>query len=320
MAAHYWRLLLLGELGFAIAMATLGRTAFQIPLGMAILTGLGVLLLLPGILAGVSFVLARLMRHSKHPSQDFIGSLSAWIRESMALGWASIAMSAEPCRRFPYDDSRGAASLPARKTRGPDNPVLLIHGVTCNRGVWHPMARALHARGFGPIRAVNLEPLLGNIDSHAAGVADEIRRLRRDCGGARVAIVAHSMGGLVARAALAHLAPDDISRIVTLGSPHHGSVLARILPGLPYRQMEPDSNWLADLNAAQEGHFPVPVTCIYSSNDNLVRPTWSCALEGATRVELEGLGHLSLLSARRAIDSTLSALTDSPAARQPCLT
>ena len=181
------------------------------------------------------------------------------------------------------------------------------------------MAQALRAHGFSPIRAVDLEPPLGHIGSHAGSVAREIQQLRRDCGGARVAIVAHSMGGLVAREVLRVLGPDDISRIVTLGSPHHGSLLARILPGLPFREMDPGSPWLADLNGAQEGHFPVPITCIYSAHDNLVRPTWSAALEGATRIELEGLGHLSLLSARPAVDSALTALKGSQVGREPCL-
>ena len=313
MAARYWRLLLLGELGFATAMAMLARIAFEIPLEMTVAAGLSVLLLLPAALVGVSFVVAGLMRPSKHTSKLCIGSLHAWLRESIALERVTLAMCAEPWRRFRYDGPRDGTTPPA-------NPVLLIHGVFCNRGVWRPMAQALRGHGFSPIRAVNLEPPLGQIGSHAEYVAKEIRQLRRDCGGARVTIVAHSMGGLVARDVLRVLEPDDISRIVTLGSPHHGSSWARILPGSPFRQMEPGSPWLADLNAAQEGHFPVPITCIYSAHDNLVSPAWSAALEGATRMELEGLGHLSLLSARPSIDATLAALTDSRAGREPCLT
>jgi len=316
MAAYYWRLLLLGQLGLAAALAVLLGVSFNIAPALAALTGLGVLLLLPCALAGASFAVARLVRSSKHSPEGWIELLRPWVRESIALERVALAMSVEPWRRFEYDGSRARASLPAR----PRNPVLLIHGVVCNRGVWRPLAAALHARGFGPIRAVNLEPLLASIDSHAAYVADEIRQLRGDCGGARVTIIAHSMGGLVARAALPFLGSDDISQIVTLGSPHHGSLLARLLPGLPYRQMQPDSGWLARLNAAQEGRFPVPVTCIYGANDNLVRPTWSAALEGATRIELEGLGHLSLLTAQAAIDCTLAALTASSAEREPCLT
>ena len=300
MAARYWRLLFLSELALATAFAMRVGVAFKLPLGLAVLAGLGVLLLLPGALAGLSFVIAGVMGPPQRGRGTFIDLLRAWVSESVALQRATLAMSLEPWRRFDYDSPPGAPQ--------PPKPVLLIHGIVCSRAVWRPLANALRGQEFGPIRAVNLEPLLGNIDSHAKSVATVIRQLRCKCGGARVTIIAHSMGGLVARAALRLLEADDIRQIVTLGSPHHGTWLAQLLPGLPYRQMQPDSEWLAALNAAQEGRFPVPVTCIYSTNDNLVTPSRSAALQGATRFELRGLGHLSLLSARPAIDCTLRVL------------
>jgi triacylglycerol esterase/lipase EstA (alpha/beta hydrolase family) len=180
--------------------------------------------------------------------------------------------------------------------------------------------KALRTQGLGPVRALNLEPLTADLDLQAAHVANELRRLRRECKGARVAIVAHSMGGLVARATLRLVGPDDISQIITLASPHYGSPLARLLPGLANQQMRPDSAWLATLNAAQEGRLPVPITCIYSAHDNLVVPACSAALAGARLLELRALGHLSLLSARRSINSVLAALTGSRIGSEPCPT
>jgi pimeloyl-ACP methyl ester carboxylesterase len=41
-----------------------------------------------------------------------------------------------------------------------------------------------------------------------------------------VAIVGHSMGGLVARAALTHAAGKQVSQLITLGTPHSGSIAA----------------------------------------------------------------------------------------------
>ena len=55
-----------------------------------------------------------------------------------------------------------------------------------------------------------------------AGLAE---RLRAD-GAARIAIVAHSMGGLVARAALALPGTDKVERLLLLGAPHRGSFAA----------------------------------------------------------------------------------------------
>ncbi|HVW68526.1 MAG TPA: alpha/beta hydrolase, partial [Steroidobacteraceae bacterium] len=154
----------------------------------------------------------------------------------------------------------------------------------------------------------NLEPLLADLDSQAARLASELRQLSHECDGAPIAVIAHSMGGLVARAALRLVDSAGISQLITLASPHHGTRLARLLHVLPFSQMRPQSAWLEELNAVQEPHFPVPLTCIYSNSDNIVRPTESAALKGARLIELRGLGHLSLLSARESIDRTLATL------------
>jgi pimeloyl-ACP methyl ester carboxylesterase len=313
MAAHYWRLLLLCELGCATAIATLYSGAGSALLLVLASIGLLAFLLIPCALVGISFFVMRLANSTQPSRGGSTEVVRAWLTESLALTRAMLAMSLEPWQHSDYDSpAHGAHAQLA-------NPVLLIHGIICNRAVWRPLASALRTHGFGPIRAVNLEPLLADIDTHAAYVADEIRQLRCKCGGARVTLIAHSMGGLVARAALRLLGPEDISQIITLGTPHHGSLLARLLPGLPHRQMQPDSDWLTTLNADQESHLAVPITSIYSAHDNLVIPARSAALAGATRFELRGLGHLSLLRSRPAIDCTLAALPDIRAGREPCL-
>jgi predicted alpha/beta hydrolase family esterase len=313
MAARYWRLLFLGELGLATALAMLLAASCSLSFMMTALAELVAVLILPGAMVGISFIAARVATGAaQRPPVDCGKALHTWITESVACERATLAMIMEPRQRDPWDR--------LFEVRGAGGPVLLIHGVVCNRAVWRSWASALRAREFGPIRAINLEPLHADIDVHARKVANELRALRRDCNGARVAIVAHSMGGLVARAALRLAGPDDISQVVTLGSPHHGTALARVLPGRPYEQMRTDSEWLAALNAAQEGRLPVPFTCIYSINDNLIAPARSAVLGGANRLELRGLGHLSLLSAPEAIEGALAALQAADVEQEPCLT
>jgi pimeloyl-ACP methyl ester carboxylesterase len=56
------------------------------------------------------------------------------------------------------------------------------------------------------------------LDELGASLAKELERLAPR----RVHLVAHSMGGMVARAALKH-APQNLGRIVMLGTPNHGS-------------------------------------------------------------------------------------------------
>ncbi|HVS75396.1 MAG TPA: hypothetical protein VHE11_00570, partial [Steroidobacteraceae bacterium] len=122
------------------------------------------------------------------------------------------------------------------------------------------------------------------------------------------AIVAHSMGGLVARAALRRARPGLIGRIITIGAPHHGTTVACLFRWPSALQMCPGSRWLDDLNASQEGHWAVPVTTLYSLEDNLILPAISSRLEGARAHELRGLGHLTLLRSPQVLDRVVSEL------------
>jgi predicted alpha/beta hydrolase family esterase len=301
MAARFWRLLLGWQLLYAAAVTGLVAATTYLSPGGVVLTALAAVLSAPLLLVTLSFVTGGVAaRGARAPAMPLPGLVPALLRETAAFLRAALAMIAEPHRRPPGADAPGGAA-PAR-------PVLLIHGIVCNRGIWRPLIERLRAEGFAPIRAVDLEPLFADIDSHAACVVRELRELERQSDGAPVAIVAHSMGGLVARAALRSIGPDLVSRIVTIAAPHHGTLIARLFRSTPARQMCPQSPWLRSLNQLQEGHLPVPVTSIYSLHDNLVVPPGSARLDGARRHELRGLGHLSLLSARESIDCTLAAL------------
>ncbi len=302
MAARFWRFLLGGQLLYAAVVTAVLAAALSLSAGELVLTALLVTISAPCVLVTSSYLIGRIgaRRDGGHDRAPLRGLVAALLRETLAFCAATFAMIAEPYRRPPREDAGRAAHR---------SPVLLIHGIVCNRAIWRPLLERLAARGFAPVRAVNLEPLFADIDAHAASVVRELRELQRSSDGMPVAIVAHSMGGLVARAALRATGPGLVSRIVTIASPHHGTSLARLFGSLPARQMRPGSTWLQALNASQEGALPVPVTSIYSLHDNLVAPPRSGALAGARLHELAGVGHLSLLRAEVSLERTLAALT-----------
>lgn len=109
-------------------------------------------------------------------------------------------------------------------------------------------------------------------------------------------IVAHSMGGLVVRAYLTETASSRVAKLVTMGSPHHGTQLARLGLGLNARQMGEPSEWLetlADIEAANVSH---PSTLsIYTLNDDLVYPPESSVLAWAENVPVSAIGHMGLV-------------------------
>lgn len=194
------------------------------------------------------------------------------------------------------------------KSTGARPPLLLIHGYQCNRGLWFWLRPRLQAAGW-TVATHNLEPVWGNIDDYAQGIERRIDEVLTATGAARVILIGHSMGGLVLRAYLRRHGRDKVARIVTLGSPHQGTRLARLGLGRNARQMRIGSSWLAAL--ARPGAVPLPPdsVSIFTFNDNYVFPQQACStLEGAANVAISGVSHLGMAFSPVVLEKLLEAL------------
>jgi triacylglycerol esterase/lipase EstA (alpha/beta hydrolase family) len=188
-------------------------------------------------------------------------------------------------------------------------PILLLHGVLCNAGAVTGLRADLVARNLGPVYALSYGPPLASIDEFADQVAAKIDAIRDVTGAARVAIVGHSMGGLVARAYLRRHGAQKVFLVMTLGTPHHGSVHAWLFPGLAIAQLRPGNAWLADLNRAEGAPAGVRLVSLWSWHDSMVAPQTSSRLAGAENIELSGIGHNALLGDRRVFALVAEELT-----------
>jgi hypothetical protein len=171
-------------------------------------------------------------------------------------------------------------------------PVVLVHGVLCNAGVWTSIQQKLAAAGIGPVYALSYGPPLHPIAVFSAQLERLIERACADTGARRVVVVGHSMGGLVARDLFRTFGSSKVARVITLGTPHHGSGFAWIAPGACLAQIRPGSTWLAALPPAPASP---PFVSLWSPHDSMVTPQTSCLLEGATNVAFLGIGHNALL-------------------------
>jgi len=202
-----------------------------------------------------------------------------------------------PCARAAtriYPDSR----LP---------PVLLLHGYGCNSGYWAHLLPLLDAARISHA-TVDLEPVAGDIDDYVPLVERAVRELCAAAGTDKVAIVAHSMGGLVARAWMRAHGSAALARVITLGTPHHGTALARFGLGKNAFQMRPGSAWLRALAASEDGAGRSLVTSLYTHHDNIVSPQESSRLEGARNIEFGGVGHVALGSNPRVLAAVMDEL------------
>jgi len=190
--------------------------------------------------------------------------------------------------------------------------VLLVHGYAGNRGQWWWLRRRLRARGFA-VATINLEPPLADIDCFAEQLHARIEVLLAEANVDRVALVAHSMGGLVSRAYLRRHGCGRVTTLITVASPHHGSVIACLGPGRDARQMEPDNDWIRQLG--DQDSFAVPVVSIWGAIDEFVVPQDSSRLAGAQDVPFATHGHLSMLFSPAVLER-LQAELDGPGSLQ----
>lgn len=184
-------------------------------------------------------------------------------------------------------------------------PVLLLHGYACNSGYWAQLSARLSAAGISHY-APDLEPLGAAIDDYVPQVQAAVEQLCAASGAQQVVIVGHSMGGLVARAWLRRHGSARAAGVITLGTPHHGTGLARYGIGQNTRQMQPGHSWLVELAGAEAAAQRALLTSIFSHHDNLVAPQESGRLAGARNLEFGAIGHVALGRAAPVLDCVMA--------------
>jgi triacylglycerol esterase/lipase EstA (alpha/beta hydrolase family) len=203
---------------------------------------------------------------------------------------------------------RGCARMTVHP-RGAHVPVLLVHGYGCNSGYWAHLVPLLDREGISHA-SVDLEPVAGSIDDYAPLIEERVQALCAATGAARIAIVAHSMGGLAARAWMRRYGSARAARVITLGTPHHGTALARFGPGANAVQMRRDGPWLRDLAASEGPDVRARIVSIYTYHDNIVAPQDSSVLPGARNIAFGGVGHVALGSNPRVLAAVLQLLRE----------
>jgi pimeloyl-ACP methyl ester carboxylesterase len=235
---------------------------------------------------GVQFLLARRVRQDLAPQYrlNLAGALSLYDREVDAsmrgIWWANPFLNDVPLP-VPVEPHRELA-------------ILCVHGYFCTRAIWLPFARAAIARGYY-CQAVTIEPPFCSIDGYATQIGQAIDALCAASGSNNLVVVAHSMGALAVRAYLRRSQDARVARLVSIGAPHHGTLLAKFSRTANGREMRPDSPWLQTLNATETPMSLSRITSIYSTHDNIVTPYQTAELPGADNRLVHGIGHVSLV-------------------------
>ncbi len=180
---------------------------------------------------------------------------------------------------------------------GAGRPVLLVHGYGMVRGSMLVVGWRLARAGFRPA-AVGYTPL--RAPEHAAAkIAAAAAALAAAGNVAKVDVVAHSVGGLLSRAARALPAGTAVGRIVTLGTPHRGAWWSR-LPIGPLR---------VAMRAGTFGPGEPTDLAITSRADMVIRWNQATLDPPSTTLILDAAGHAGLLLDARAHRAAIAHLT-----------
>ncbi len=226
----------------------------------------------------------------------------AWMGAHLALyPWGLLKDRADDLA----GDRLGVAELPPVQrglvigdVEAAGTPILLVHGMVDNRSIFTLLRRGLRRRGFGRLIALNYSPLSNDVRELSLTLSELVEQVCAETGYERIHVVAHSMGGIVARYYVQRLGGDErVHTLVTLGSPHAGTFPARLFPHPLVRQLRPSSDLVAELRE------PAPecrtrFVAIWSDLDQLIVPKTSAMIDHpdlmARNVFIRGVGHMSL--------------------------
>lgn len=194
------------------------------------------------------------------------------------------------------------------KKKASQTPVLLVHGYLHNSSAWIFFRNRLNAAGIGDVYTVNLGKPLGSIEHHAKTIQRKLKEVEEISGRDDIILVGHSMGGLASAYYATHLArPGTVKKVITLGSPLHGSKLGYLGFHHVAKQMRVGSEFTSVFLERMKVAKHIQFLHIGSRYDLFVIPHNSCFVQDESnhRNTEFVLGHLSLLFSSSVLNAVI---------------
>jgi len=185
--------------------------------------------------------------------------------------------------------------LPANIEAG-QHVVVLLHGLFATAGVLRPLRRELEQRARAKTASLSYAPGPG-VEEVAHRLGALIARLPVD---ARIHLVGHSMGGIVARWFVQEQGGDPrVVQTIALATPFYGTRHARLMFGPAGRDIAPESPLLRRLRQSTPW-CGVPHVSMAAAHDAVV--TESALFEIGEHFVIPNVGHNGLLYSREATE------------------
>jgi triacylglycerol lipase len=191
--------------------------------------------------------------------------------------------------------SSGGGTKPV--SQATPGPVVLVPGYGGSQTGLDVMAAYLRAHGKDVTVVTLPDGGQGDLNVQAQTLGSTVAAVLARTGAPSVDVVGYSAGGVVARLWVRdHGGGSHARRVITLGSPHHGTEVAGIagslLPGacpIACQQLEPSSSLLASLNAGDETPAGPTWVSVWTTHDDVVIPPDSASLQGALDLTVQSV-------------------------------
>ncbi len=181
-------------------------------------------------------------------------------------------------------------------------PLVFVHGLGGNAGNFLAMSWLFWLSGRKRSYRVNFSSGLG-IERLAELLVEYVFQVCEVNHEPEVDLVAHSLGGVVARLAIQEMKLSDrVKNFICLGVPHGGTYPARYGNTETLHDLRPNSKLVKRLNSV---NVPpgVKTACLWSKNDLFVLPSESACLDGALNLDMSPFTHYSYLLDPRSFEA-----------------
>jgi triacylglycerol lipase len=175
-------------------------------------------------------------------------------------------------------------------------PILFVHGWSETGTLWNTMIGKFEKDGWTKAELNNwtYNTKQSNVTT-AKEVATKVTEIMKKTGASKVNLITHSMGALSTRYYIKNLGGEStVEDRVSLGGPNHGTETANFCFEVSCEQMRIKSTFLNELNAGDETPGSVHYATWWSPCDEIIKPTTSVILTGATNTETECISHVAL--------------------------
>ncbi len=178
-------------------------------------------------------------------------------------------------------------------------PVVFVHGYTGSASNWVTAMSVFRSAGWSSSNLFAYEyNSYGDNVTNARGLASFVSQVKSRTGADKVAIVNHSMGGLVSQYYLKVLGGNtNVSHLASIAGANHGTTAAgACLVFVTCQQMYPGSAFIAQISSGDETPGATRYATWYSPCDGVILPYTSTRLDGATNNLEVCTTHLGFLS------------------------